>query len=71
MTLTLASSAAGGMAGPAKPGRAKAGADACELARNGPHTTLLATRQRGSYSGGFVKIRAIRGYLFFGRRTYG
>ena len=44
-------------------GMAKAGAAACELARNGTHTPLASTRQRGRHSGGFVQIRGIRGLL--------
>ena len=41
-------SAGGGMAGLAKPGRAKAWVAACELARNGPHAPLPAPRNAGS-----------------------
>ena len=37
----------GGMSGLAKPGRAKGRVAACELARNGPHTPLLAPHSAG------------------------
>ena len=51
------------MTGRAQPGRTKAGVAACELARNGPHAALTATRKRGRHLGGFVQIREIRGLL--------
>ena len=44
-------------------GMVKAGAAACELARNGTHAPLPSTRKRGRHSGGFVQIRGIRGLL--------
>ena len=44
-------------------GPARAGAAACELARNGSQSPLTATRKRGRHSGGFVHIREIRGLL--------